>query len=94
MEEIIARRIIEGVRTQGRFPKSILDFQIESGADHEENRALYVTFFVMSDESRAAIEELTRFREVADAALRQEPLLPWWPYIQFSAARSSLDAAS
>lgn len=94
MEEIYATRILNQLRDEGRFPGSIMDFSVRSGADHEESPSLYVTFFVKPDESRAAIKELTRFREVAETALMQEPLLRWWPYIQFSASRSALDAAS
>ena len=94
MEEIFAKRILEKLRAEGRFPESVLDFQVKSGADHEENPALYVTFAVKPDESRPAIQELSRFRQVVDASLRQEHLLQWWPYINFSGARSSMDAAS
>jgi hypothetical protein len=94
MQEIIARRILERLRAENRFPQTVMDFEIESGADHEDNPALYVTFFVRPDESRSAIEELRRFRETVEVSLREESLLNWWPYIQFSASRSSLDVAS
>lgn len=97
MQEIIARRIIEKIKERGDFPDSLSGyFSIESGLDHENNPALYVSFDVNSgvDKSQESVSELTTFRHIVGRELREERLLQWWPYIQFTSARDALDVAS
>ena len=51
LQEIVARRVIEALQAEHKFPGTIVSFDVESGIDNQGNSALYMTFYVESDES-------------------------------------------